>query len=253
MSHPDFASLRREWNPKSKTFFTEIRVDDVRAAQDVFRLSSAFGGWRVAIVDSADDLNKASVNALLKTIEEPPVRALILIVAHRPGRLPPTIRSRCRRLSLAALTPTEIAAVVRGQGPPWDAMGGDEVLRAASRADGSAREALRRLDPEGRSMAALIEAALAELPNADPRLVHKLADAVGGRAAADSFQWLTIALYDWLAARSREPSSAARLETLTALWEHVRAATRETEAYNLDRKLHVLAIFEEFAAKARAL
>jgi DNA polymerase III subunit delta' len=253
MAHPDFALLRREWNPKAKNFFTEIRVDDIRAGLDVFRLSSAFGGWRVAIVDAADDLNKESANALLKTIEEPPTRSLILIVAHRPGQLPPTIRSRCRRLLLEGLAPAEIGEVVRGLGAPWDAGGAEKIADAAARADGSVREALRRLDPEGQGVGALIDAAVAKLPRADPRAVHKLADAVNGRAAGDAFDRLTVALYDWLAARGREPSSPARLEAIAALWQRLRAATRETEAYNLDRKLHVLEIFEEISARSGSL
>lgn len=253
MSHPDFALMRREWNPKAKNFFTELRVDDVRAAQEVFRMSSAFGGWRVAIVDSADDLNKEAANALLKTIEEPPSRALILIVAHRPGQLPPTIRSRCRRLLMEDLAPTEIATIVNAQGEPWSALGDDAIMKAAEASDGSVREAMRRLDPDGQGVGALIEAALGKLPYADPRTVHKLADAVNGRANVDSFERLTVALYDWLSRRGREPSSPARLEAIANLWERVRAMTRETEAYNLDKKLHVLAVFEEFAARGRAL
>ena len=100
LSHPDFALVRREWNAKAKTYFSEIRVEDVRAAVSMFHLSAAFGGWRVAIVDCADELNRAGANALLKIIEEPPPRSLFLIVAHRPGRVLPTIRSRCRRLLL---------------------------------------------------------------------------------------------------------------------------------------------------------
>jgi DNA polymerase-3 subunit delta' len=253
MSHPDFALMRREWNAKAKNFYTEIRIDDIRAGLGVFRMSSAFGGWRVALIDAADDLNKNSVNALLKMIEEPPARALILIVAHRPGQLPPTIRSRCRRLLLEGLSPDLIAEVVKGQGAPWDAIAADTIIAAAERADGSVREALRRLDPEGQGVGALIDSTLAKLPRADPRAVHKLADAVSGRAAGDAFDRLTVALYDWLSARGREPSTPARLEAIAGLWERLRATTRETEAYNLDRKLHVLAIFEEFAAKARML
>ncbi len=253
MAHPDFALLRREWNPKTKGFFTVISVDDVREKLGVFRLSAAFGGWRVVIVDSADDLNKESANALLKIIEEPPPRSLIMIVAHRPALVLPTIRSRCRRLLLEALTPAEIAAVVRGLGPPWSEADEDMIEEAAWRADGSVREALRRLDPEGQGVGAMIDAAIAELPNCDARAVHKLAEAVSGRAAGDAFDRLTLALYDWLGARMREPSTPARLEAIAALWESLRAATRETEALNLDKKLHVAAMFEEIAAKARAL
>ena len=75
LAHPDFAVVRRGWNAKSKTFYSEIRVDDVREGQSVFRLAASGGGWRVLLVDSADDLNRAGANALLKTIEEPPQRA----------------------------------------------------------------------------------------------------------------------------------------------------------------------------------
>ncbi len=63
MAHPDFALLRRGWNPKSKAFFTEIGVDDIRSGLQLFHMSAAFGGWRVAIVDSAEDLNRSGANA----------------------------------------------------------------------------------------------------------------------------------------------------------------------------------------------
>src|SRR5271156_1166048 len=139
LAHPDFALIRRAWNSKSKTFFTEIRVDDVREGQNVFRLASAFGGWRVLLVDAADDLNRAGANALLKTIEEPPSRALILIVAHRPARLPPTIRSRCRRLTLEPLSPAEVETIVRGQGAPWSDLPGFAIDRAVAASEGSIR------------------------------------------------------------------------------------------------------------------
>ncbi len=253
MAHPDFALLRREWNPKSKNFFTEIRVEDVRAGLDMFHMSAAFGGWRVAIVDCADELNANGANALLKMIEEPPPRSLILIVAHRPGRAPATIRSRCRRLLLERLSPSEIGEVVGGLGAPWDAADVRAREAAAARADGSVREALRRLDPEAEGVGALIDAAIAQLPNADPRAIHKLAEAVSGRTADDAFEALTAALCDWLAQRARSDASASAREALTTLWDRLRAATRETEALNLDRKLHVLAVFEEISARTRVL
>ena len=253
LSHPDFALARREWNPKSKGFFSEIRVEDVRAALSMFHMSAAFGGWRIAIVDCADDLNPAGANALLKMIEEPPPRALILVVAHQPGRVLPTIRSRCRRLLLDRLTPSEIEATIAGLGPPWEGVDPARVAQAAARADGSAREALRRLDPDAQDLGALIDAAIAQLPRPDPRIVHRLADAVGDRAAADSFAALNAALCEWLAMRARAAASPAARRALAELWDRLRAATRETEALNLDRRLHVLAAFEDIAAEARRL
>jgi DNA polymerase-3 subunit delta' len=253
LSHPDFALARREWNAKSKSFYSEIRVEDVRAALSMFHMSAAFGGWRVAIVDSADELNPAGANALLKMIEEPPPRALILVVAHRPGRVLPTIRSRCRRLLLERLTPSEIEATIEGLGPPWEAIDPARRAQAAARADGSVREALRRLDPDAADVGALIDAAIAQLPRVEPRMVHRLADAVGDRAAADSFAALNAALCEWLAMRARAAASPPARRALTELWDRLRAATRETEALNLDRRLHVLAAFEDIAAQSRRL
>jgi DNA polymerase-3 subunit delta' len=253
LSHPDFALARREWNAKSKGFYSEIRVEDVRDALSMFHMSAAFGGWRVAIVDCADELNPAGANALLKMIEEPPPRALILVVAHQPGRVLATIRSRCRRLLLDRLTPDEIEATIEGLGAPWGAIDPARRAQAALRADGSAREALRRLDPDAQDLSALIDAALAQLPRTEPRMVHRLADAVADRGAGDSFVALNAALCEWLAAGARAAASPAARRTLVELWDRIRAATRETEALNLDKRLHVLATFEDIAAQARRL
>ena len=95
-SHVDLVVLRRLWNEKSKTFFSNIRVDDVRDVVRFFGTTAGAGGWRIAIVDCAEDLATSGANALLKVLEEPPPKALFLIVSHQPARLLPTIRSRCR-------------------------------------------------------------------------------------------------------------------------------------------------------------
>ena len=96
LAHPDLVLLRREWNEEAKKFYTQIQVDDVRRAAHLFHQAAGQGGWRICIIDSAEDLNQSSANALLKLVEEPPPRSLFLIIAHRPGRMLPTLRSRCR-------------------------------------------------------------------------------------------------------------------------------------------------------------
>ncbi len=253
LSHPDFALIRRAWNPKSKSFFSEIRVDDVREGQNVFRLAAGSGGWRVALVDAADDLNRAGANALLKTIEEPPARALVLIVAHRPGRLPPTIRSRCRRLTLEPLTPAEIEAVVRAQGPPWSEYSAAAIAEAAGRAGGSAREALRRLDPEEAQIGGLIDAVIGRLPGVDWAAALRLADRFAVAAGAAAHERFVLAIYDWLAARARGTVDPLRLEPIAELWDKLRRAAREVEALNIDRRTHALAVLQEIAERARRL
>ncbi len=252
LAHPDFSLIRRDWQADKKRFSTEIQVDHVRAALEVFQMSAAFGGWRVCIVDSAEDLNRNSANALLKMIEEPPQRSLFLIVSHRPGRVLPTIRSRCRRLKLDPLSQSEIAEAVATLGPPWSEADPAAVAKAAKRASGSVREALARLSPESKGIDALINSIIAGLPRPDPRAVVKLAEALAGRAAGEPYDAFHRELYDWLAGYAlRSASSSARAEELGALWDRIRQAARETEALNLDRRLHILAIFAEIAATER--
>jgi DNA polymerase-3 subunit delta' len=251
-SHPDFALVRRAWNAKPKTFYGEIRVEDVRAGQGVFRLAAS-GGWRVLLIDAADDLNRAGVNALLKTIEEPPAQALALIVAHRPGRLPPTIRSRCRRLTLEPLAPDAIAEIVRAQGPPWRDLSQSAVASAAEKAGGSAREALRRLDPDASDAGAAIEGLVARLPAVDWRAALRLAERFGGAAGVEPHERFVLALYDWLAARARATTSPAALEAIAELWDRLRKAARQVEAFNIDRKVHALAALQEISERAGRL
>ena len=254
LAHPDFALIRRAWLPDKKRFSTDIQVEHAREALQVFQMSAAFGGWRVCIVDCAEDLNRSSANALLKMIEEPPQRSLILIVSHRPGRVLPTIRSRCRRIKLDPLTADEIAAAIVALGPPWSEADPGAVAQAAARANGSVRETLMRLAPDAEGVSALIDSTIARLPRPDPRAVLKLADALADRAgAAEAYDAFHRELYEWLAGYAAQTaSSAERAEELGGLWDRIRQAARDTEAMNLDRRLHVLATFAEIAAADRA-
>lgn len=102
LSHPDLFVLRRTYNEKGRPR-REIAVDDARALSGFFSLMPAEGGWRIAIIDAVDELNRNAANALLKTLEEPPAKSVLLLICHAPGATLATIRSRCRRLNLAAL------------------------------------------------------------------------------------------------------------------------------------------------------
>ena len=108
--HPDLLVLERVVNEKTGKLYTVIRVDDVRRTVPFFGSTAGEGGWRVAIVDTADELQyPQAANALLKILEEPPRNALLLLISHAPARLLPTIRSRCRRLSLRPLSAEDVA------------------------------------------------------------------------------------------------------------------------------------------------
>ena len=112
-SHPDLLRIERAFDHKSGRVQTETRVEVARAVPRFFAHTAGAGGWRVCIIDTADDLNEVSANVLLKTIEEPPPRSLILVLSHAPGRLLGTIRSRCVKLGLAPLAKDRVIDVLR--------------------------------------------------------------------------------------------------------------------------------------------
>src|SRR3712207_5616415 len=118
-SHPGLAVIRRGLRKDGKGYSAEIAVEHVRRALDMFSSTAGQGGYRVCIVDAADDLNASSANALLKVIEEPPPRSVFLVVSHAPQRLLPTIRSRCRKLQLRPLSEPDLGSVIRSLGPPF--------------------------------------------------------------------------------------------------------------------------------------
>ncbi len=107
----DLLVLERVINEQTGKLYTVIRVDDVRRTVSFFGSTAGAGGWRIAIVDAVDDLQREGANALLKVLEEPPERTLLLLISHAPGRELATIRSRCRRLLLRPLDARRCSAV----------------------------------------------------------------------------------------------------------------------------------------------
>ena len=254
LAHPDISLLRREMNDKTKRFYTEIRADDVRRSIGLFQRAAGAGGYRICVVDSAEDLNRSSANALLKLIEEPPPRSLFLLIAHRPGLVLPTIRSRARLLRLASLGEAEIANVVETLGPPWSTQSAVDKASAARQAQGSVHGALRLLGHRGIELDAMVGRLLERLPALDWQAVHKLAEHVAGRDGEAAYEAAMTTIYDWLAGvvRNERTASPRRLAPYAEVWEKVAADARETEALNLDRRPLILTIFSDLAAAVRA-
>ncbi|HUZ66555.1 MAG TPA: DNA polymerase III subunit delta' [Beijerinckiaceae bacterium] len=247
LSHGDLALLRRQWNEKTKKHFTEIRVDDVRDALGLFHHASGEGGWRICVIDCAEDLNRSSANALLKIIEEPPPRSLFLMAAHRPAHVLATVRSRSRMLLLEPLAREDVASAVSSLGTPWTDRPRAEIEAAATRSGGSVREALRLLDGQGLQLTNRIEGMLGRLPRLDWGSVQVLADGVSTRENEQGFETLLATVYDWLDARVRGGGEPRQLAPFADAWERIAEAAREVEALNLDRRPFVLTIFEELA------
>lgn len=247
----DLLVLERTLNETTGKLYTVIRVDDVRRSVSFFGSTAGEGGWRIAIVDAVDDLERPSANALLKVLEEPPARTLLLLVSHAPGRELPTIRSRCRRLLLRPLSAADVAravAVAAGRGmeePP--------VKEAAGASDGSVARALRLLDGSALALRQRVLDLLAQLPNPDPRALHALGDALGGSEPQTLAAFMDM-VDGWLSARlhTGDARELPRLARVAQAWEKVNRAAAEVETYNLERKPLVFAVFGLLAEAARA-
>jgi DNA polymerase-3 subunit delta' len=246
LAHPDLVVLRRQLQPRTGTISTQITVDHARRALDMFASTAGQGGWRVCIVDSADDLNSSSGNALLKVIEEPPPRAIFLIVAHQPGRVLPTIRSRCRKLMLRPLAEGEVLDALRLIEPSADAAA---MKQAASLSDGAVRRALLRLDPDTAALILATRAELDKLPRFALDGVMKIANQIAGKRGEAESAIFMETLEDWVSQHMHGniAAGAHRLAPLAEVWEKTSRSVRETEAFNLDRRALVLSIFHDLA------
>ena len=181
----------------------EIAVDDVRGLGEFMHMTPAMGDWRVAIVDAADEMNRNSANAVLKVLEEPPPNAVLLIVAHAPGRLLPTIRSRCRRLALQPLADDTVIGLLgelcAGHVQP------DERLALARLAEGSIGRALELAGAGSLELYREMVEVLATLPELDMPRLHGFAERFARRGEEANADWRSLNyLFDgWLKGLAR--------------------------------------------------
>jgi DNA polymerase III subunit delta' len=261
-SHPDLFHLRRTLNPDTGRMRAEIAVDDVRELGAFMHMTPAMGQWRVAIVDSADEMNRNSANAVLKILEEPPPNAVLLIVAHAPGRLLPTIRSRCRRLALQPLSDEIVMRLLAEHAPNLKE---EERAALARLAEGSIGRALELSGAGSLELYNEMVGVLATLPELDMARLHGFAERFARRGEEANAAWRSLNyLFDgWLKGLARQsalggeaaavvPSerglqarllAAASLDRWIDAWEKVAHLLSRADAVNLDRKQTVLGSF----------
>ena len=248
-AEPGLRTLERVVNPETNKLFTVIRVNELREVLEYFGMTGEPGTWRIAIVDTVDDLNASSANALLKVLEEPPERALLLLISNAPGRELPTIRSRCRRLLLRPLEQVNvIRAVAAATGRAADEQ---EVTEAAGAAEGSVARAISLLDGTALALRQRVLDLFAQLPEPDPRALHALGDALGGTDPQTLAAFMDM-VNGWLSMRVGRGAPAQTLARTAEAWEKVNRSARDVETYNLERKPLVFAVFGLLADVARA-
>jgi DNA polymerase-3 subunit delta' len=247
LAHPDLLVLRRVAE-EGKKLPSEIPVAQARRTVTFFGSTAAYGGYRVCVVDSIDEMNRFGANALLKVLEEPPPRSLLLIVSHAPGRVLATIRSRCQRVMLRPLSTADVTRVLESLAPAMPDLNPVQFAQAAEASGGSARHALALLTGEGLEVRNLTRAALARLPVTDGLALHALGDRMAGEEGLAVF---AETVEDWLADAARAKAEPARLARLAETWEKVRRAAAEAEVFRLDRKPLVFQVFAMLAEATR--
>ncbi|HEY5722795.1 MAG TPA: DNA polymerase III subunit delta' [Allosphingosinicella sp.] len=227
-SHPDMMRLERL--PKDNgELARSISVDQVRGLQRLFGTTSSFSPWRVVIVDSIDDLERAAANALLKNLEEPPPFSLFLLVSHASERLLPTIRSRCRLLRLKTLDDDAMTSALRSALPEATESEIEELKVAGEGSPGRAL-AFRGLDISGldRAMRDLVR-------DGDPTNTGrtKLAQSLSLKAAQPRYEAFLSRAPSMIAAAAKERRGAALADALR-LWERAQSLASSATHLSLE-------------------
>jgi DNA polymerase III subunit delta' len=266
LSHPGLFILRRSWRIKEQRLTQNITIDDIRRVRHFLQMTPA-SAWRVVVIDSADDLNASSANGLLKSLEEPPARTVFLILCSAPGRLPPTIMSRCRRLHLRPLAEQPLrdvvgaAAALAGRKPLAEA----ELAQLALLADGSPRRALELIAGGGLKIYEALMEIFRTLPVVDFSAVHKLIARVQGKTAEQDRDMLFTLIGAVLsrlvrssaletgvdAANLRRLITPATLGVWAELWARIAHMQSEAERLNLDKPALIVGVFGEIEKAAR--
>jgi len=259
-AHPDLRVLEVERDPRTGRMRSEITVDTVRAATASLHMTAAAGGYRVAVIDGAEGLNRNAANALLKTLEEPPPQSVLLLVSHRPGALPATIRSRCAKLRLRPLDDATVeralASLLPDRGVEERAaltlLARGSIGRALAMAEGGQLASYQRLTA-GLAAAADDPGVLDELTGELARLAERdgttgalaLIQELLGRVIATGVDRLGPGVFAEEAETLRTLAARRPLDRWAGLWEKVAQLAAATDGLNLDRShafMHMLTL-----------
>jgi len=267
--HADLLTVERAYDPRRRRRRSDIIVEDVREISGFMRLTAAEEGWRIVIVDGAEEMNRNAANALLKSLEEPPHRALLLLISHSPGQLLPTIRSRCRRCPLAALPQPLVVELLERYRTGLESSEAEALARLAG---GSIGRAIELGDAGGLALYRSMLDMFAQVPRLDILGLHAFADKLARPDAEDAYRASEELLSQFLArmvvefARGsvdgddllpeereimRRLASRADPPQWAAVRDKIGRGFADTDELNLDRKQAILGAFFAIEELAR--
>ena len=257
-THADFLYVERAEDQNSNKKRKDIVVADIRSVSAFLNKTPAEGGWRVVIIDSVDDMTVNAANALLKTLEAPPKHALLLLVSHNPGKLLPTIRSRCRPLRLKQLDSDSLNELIKRYVPEEKVEEASSIVRVA---DGSIGRVMMLLEEDGIEICQLVNKQLSnkQLSNIgglDAGVIDKLGEVVVKDSTGENFRMLWVILNHWLADMVKTTmvsgvGNRGKISDWIDIWEETNNLFQMSESVNLDQRHVILKTFFAICAVAR--
>ncbi|MEJ5079837.1 MULTISPECIES: DNA polymerase III subunit delta' [unclassified Ochrobactrum] len=245
--HPAVLHINRPFDQKTGKFKTGIPVEEIRRVTHFLTRTASDGAWRIVIVDPADDMNRNAANALLKTLEEPPARAMFILISHSSGRLLPTIRSRCQSIQFKPLTDEPLTDALRHIGPSVGLDAGNITPALLTRAEGSVRKALLLVAHGGLEISDTVDAILRgqafDLPKA-----QTLSNVLNGREAEVQYELFRDYLMSLIADEARRYADSGQTreaDQWSRYWSELTREITNAETYNLDRKQAVMILLEK--------
>ena len=252
-THLQILHLTRPFDAKTEKFKTMVTVDEIRRISHFLSRTNTGQGFRMIIIDPANDMNANAANALLKNLEEPPARTVFVLIAHSAGRILPTIRSRCQALRFEPLSLDDLTRAVRQTS--FGAEIDDASLeRIAGRAEGSVRRALMLAGFGGLEVTDAADKVI-DASSFDIDKAGKLGDAMTPREADIQYQLLTDHLLRRLSAAASlhaKGNDMARAGTMARSYSETRRMLIEAQAFNLDRKQTIVGLIAAMHEKMRA-
>ena len=256
-AHPDLLLVTPAWDQRNKRPKTEIGVTEARQASNFFARTAGEGGWRVCIVDPAARMNATAANALLKILEEPPSRALFLLVSDAPGRLLRTIRSRCLKLDLKPLESDAMFAVLQDLAARDSELKIADAEKITALAWGSPGRAVQILREGGYKRFEEFLNIARGLPHVNRPAGLKLAQQLAARNAAAEFLQFCELLLSWLPAHIAQAASAPSAEpkvqhpgAWATAYDEINRSLRQVNALNLDKQAAILSVLDRLARAA---
>jgi DNA polymerase-3 subunit delta' len=228
--HPAVLHINRPFDQKTGKFKTGIPVEEIRRVTHFLTRTASDGAWRIVIVDPADDMNRNAANALLKTLEEPPARAIFILISHSSGRLLPTIRSRCQSIQFKPLADEPLTNALEHIGPSVGLDAGDITPALLTRSEGSVRKALLLVAHGGLEVS------------------DTLSGVLNGREAEVQYELFRDYLMSRIADEARRYADSGQLreaDQWSRYWSELTREIFNAETYNLDRKQAVMILLEK--------